>query len=366
MQCTAMIKVLEQLGHETIVIDYVHESARKYWAIWKSPFKAMCEQYRIAQGSRVHRYTSAVKKGINAVYDDRFYFERLKKKNSFARYSDTYWKISERYESSEELKKNPPGCDGYITGSDQVWNARATQGKLDDGYLLNFDTSEKKRLSYAASIGFDPDIAYINDILEKTKYFDGVSVREKSVWEKFDYIKPGYAELVLDPTLLHVCDAWQKIEQPGKIKNKTFALVYRLSNNPEFNKLVVYLKKHRNVAVVDVSPPELKIPGCDLYHSSCSPSQFLWYVHNCELFTTDSFHGTVFAIIYHREFYSLLRKGMESRVNDLLNECGLSGQLIRYIEQIPTKTINIDFRKCDEYLLVQRKKSIDYLRKCGL
>lgn len=365
LQCTALIRALKNLNYEAIVIDYQHESARKYWVLWKSPLRAMKERYVTYEGGSFRRLLSIAKCGAETLCQNKYYLNRVRKDKAFRKFISANWKVSRCYYSSEELRKDPPGYDAYITGSDQVWNPQATQGKLDDGYLLNFDTKDKERIAYAASIGFTPDDSFIKGLIEKTSHFDDVSVREKSVWMQMQRIRPGYAKLVLDPTLLLTAESWSEYEEKVKFIQQKYALVYRLSNNPEFNLVVKHLKKVRKLTVIDLSPPEVKIPGCDQYASFCSPGEFLWYVHNCELIISDSFHATVFSIIYKKEFYSLLRSGMESRVKDLLDVCKLETQLIKKANQIPVKKQSCFFQECDAYLEQKREVSYSFLKKIG-
>lgn len=361
LQCTALIRALNRLGQEAIVIDYYHSSARHYWSVWKSLTHVMKEQYVAYHGNMVRRLLSTLKCGMKTLVDNRHYFDRLRKAKAFHRFISANWKMTRRYLSVDELQADPPGCDGYITGSDQVWNSQATKGKLDDGYLLNFDTENKKRMSYAASIGFTPDDLFIEELFTKTQHFDAVSVREKSVWNHIEKLYPGYSTLVLDPTLLHKSDVWSEYEEKIEDVKQPYALVYRLSNIAEFDLVVERIKRARKLNVIDISPPEVKIPGCDSYINFCSPGEFLWAVHHCELFVTDSFHGTVFSIVYKKEFYSLLRRGMESRVKDLLDVCKLESQMIEKSEQIPKVRGMCSFQECDRYLEESRKASYDFL-----
>lgn len=361
LQCTALIRALNSLGQEAVVIDYYHESARQYWAVWKSPVQAMKTQYFAYNGNWLRRMLSTVKCGAKTLGENRHYFDRARKDKAFHYFISANWQMSKRYFSIDELQADPPGCEGYITGSDQVWNSQATKGKLDDGYLLNFDTADKKRMSYGASIGFTPDDSFIEELIEKTQHFDAVSVREKSVWNHIEKLCPGYSTLVLDPTLLHKSDFWKEYEEKIEGVKQPYALLYRLSHNKEFDLVVNRIKRERKLKIIDISPPEVKILGCDNYENFCSPGAFLWAVHHCTLFVTDSFHGTVFSIIYKKEFYSLLRSGMESRVKDLLDVCKLYSRLIEKAEQIPKAQMECSFQECDKYLEESRKTSYAFL-----
>ena len=102
----------------------------------------------------------------------------------------------------------------------------------------------------------------------------------------------------------------------------------------------------------------------------CSPFEVLAYFRNAEEVITDTFHGSIFSVITHRPFTTLIRKsvgnsyGNEEKLSDLLKRLGLANRMTTKIED--TENINektIDYAKVDELLKAHREVAKEYLRK---
>lgn len=73
----------------------------------------------------------------------------------FKEFKDKYIESSSRIYSYQDLLNNPPKADGYIAGSDQIWNFP------DPVFLLNWVDDKISRFSYAASFGSPSVSAYL-------------------------------------------------------------------------------------------------------------------------------------------------------------------------------------------------------------
>ena len=101
----------------------------------------------------------------------------------------------------------------------------------------------------------------------------------------------------------------------------------------------------------------------------CSPFEVLAYFRNAEEVITDTFHGSIFSVITHRPFTTLIRKsvgnsyGNEEKLSDLLNRLGLTERMTIKVED--TERINqqpIDYEKVDNVLQKQREIAKKYLQ----
>ena len=90
------------------------------------------------------------------------------------------------------------------------------------------------------------------------------------------------------------------------------------------------------------------------------PSEFLTYIKNSEFVLTNSFHGTVFSILYKKNFYSIYSR--DSRKDNLLNMLNLNSRHIYSLENINLSD-DIDYNKVYLELNKCRKNSIDFLKK---
>jgi len=252
---------------------------------------------------------------------------------------------------SKNIKKD---YDYFIVGSDQVW--KPTRNRLSDIDLLTFANNSQK-ISYAASFGISNiDEIYQEKLKRELPNFKAISVREnegKTIIEKSAGIKN--IEVLLDPTMLLDKSEWRKVSTNTKINHKKYAVCYflgdvNISDITEFceqNKLGVMFFNKKN--------------------EDFGPSEFLSSIDNAEIVFTDSFHGSVFSILFEKEFYVLerkekdLRNDMISRINTLLNTFNLENRKINKI--INLKRFKCDYASVNYILENERKKSKEFLEK---
>lgn len=247
--------------------------------------------------------------------------------------------------------------DYFIVGSDQVWNPYYdfVAGKCD---FLEFAKSNQK-VSYAASFGVSeiPDDRK-KEYAEWLKSFKAISVREMAGAKIVKDLADREATVVLDPTLLLDENEWKHIEKKSEAcpKNK-YVFVYALGEKSDrFKKKIVQLS--REFEIFDVCMVQKN--GREL---SVGPSEFLYLIRNAEMILTDSFHATVFSIIYHKKFVTFNRTGlnMNSRIASLAELIDARSQLNESGDW--DCEIEIDYRKVDTILEEERRKSIDFLSK---
>ncbi|MDE5987545.1 MAG: polysaccharide pyruvyl transferase family protein, partial [Prevotella sp.] len=81
-----------------------------------------------------------------------------------------------------------------------------------------------------------------------------------------------------------------------------------------------------------------------------------------DIFITDSFHGCVFAILFHKDFYIMENSiGGNSRIKSLLEILGLEHRLVNSAKSNSTQIIN--WHDVNEKLSKYRCQSMEYLRK---
>lgn len=79
---------------------------------------------------------------------------------------------------------------------------------------------------------------------------------------------------------------------------------------------------------------------------------------------TDSFHGTVFSIIFNKPFISIVNKERgASRFNSFLSQLNLTSRMVSDIGDINDNLINskIDYNNINNKIIELRGKSLDYL-----
>lgn len=261
----------------------------------------------------------------------------------------------------QQLTEADLGLDAYIVGSDQVWNSEHIDG-FDPAYFLDFVSPGKPKISYAASIGRDYLLPVYHDrIRDSLKSFTSISVREKSAVKPVKELADRQVDVVLDPTLLLPREDYELIKTVPAIKGK-YIFVYMMEHNPDVIAFANKVSIATGLPIVQRRPGKLfknEISSC--YTSA--PGDFLGLIENAEYVITNSFHGTVFSIIYETPFVSMLHSNTGSRTVDLLNSLELESHLINNKEDFKDfEQFNIgDVEKLRKRILDLREYSLAFL-----
>ena len=222
-------------------------------------------------------------------------------------------------------QKNWNNYDLAIVGSDQVWHKWRDNDKELPYYYLEF-LPESKRASYAASFGFDEfpkeDREQHVEGLRGMKY---ISCRETSGCNLVKKVTGQRVPHVLDPTLLLNAQDWRKLSSDSNHYSKSqkkYAFIYFLGElTPEYEseiKRILNTKGLEAINFLDFMNSEI---------SNCGPKEFISLIDNSDIVLTDSFHATVFSILFDKPFEVFRRKGkgmekMFSRIEELLVNTG--------------------------------------------
>ena len=274
---------------------------------------------------------------------------------------EMYDNITILYGSNEELKEIPPKADVYCTGSDQIWG-KNVNGKVDKAYFLDFVPKGSKCISYAASIGLDKVSEEFEDQLQELlKKYQTVTVREESALKILE--KNGIkSTLVLDPTLLLTTADWEKIVSKKKNKQK-YILIYQLHANKKFEKYVKELSKKLRLPLIRITPSINQISRCGKFVYLPTPQEFLGYFKNASYVVTDSFHGTVFSLIFNTRFIDINPGDTSTRIKNILRLVNLEERLLEDYNDFSLINTDINWTNVNKILKEEREKSIKILEQ---
>lgn len=284
------------------------------------------------------------------------------------KFVERYLPITKTYYSYNELLRNPPKADIYLTGSDQVWNTIHNHG-VDKSFYLGYAPKGSYKVAYAASIGMDNIPQQYQRITKQLlSQYKHISVREASNVDLLRSIGIE-GELVLDPTLLLTLEDWNKISK-SYVSPKPYILVYSVETEEigkEVSKVALSIadKIGMDVYCITYSGREGAIPDCDKYITYATPDMFLSYMQGAAFVIASSFHATAFAINFHKPFITVTPGRFSSRINSLLNITGLQSRKINdskdeYMHLIDE---NIDYKTVENKLMPLREKSYEFIKK---
>lgn len=222
-----------------------------------------------------------------------------------------------------DLASESDSYDFFVTGSDQVWNPAFAD--LHNTFL-SF-TSYERRLSYAASIA-----APVIPSEKREIFLDGfnnmahISVREADGARLIKELTGREAQVHVDPTLLLTADDWEKLEEKPQwlSRDQDYIVTYFLGKRPD--DVLSSLSQKYNLPVINILDEKV------FEHYTVSPEEWLYLIHHAKLMYTDSFHGTVFSILFRTPFVvcnrigSKVTEGMTSRIDTLLDLTGIESR----------------------------------------
>ena len=216
-----------------------------------------------------------------------------------------------------------------ITGSDQVWNPQFQRATRID--FLQFAPLEK-RVSYAASIGVSSIPK--DRVFQFSKYVSGmndISVREETGKRLVESYSDKKVVVVCDPTLLLTQEEWISVAiKPNVVFPQKYILVYFLGeiSLAQKNIIEVYARKTGKEIIYLNSVKDEK-----LY--TIGPDEFVYMFSHADAIFTDSYHGCIFSILFHKNFWVFKRDKFDiySRIQDLLACYGLQNREVSEMEQ---------------------------------
>lgn len=274
-------------------------------------------------------------------------------------------KIGEGY-NRNNIEDTNELYDCFITGSDQVWSPFCTGGDLT--YFLDFVKDSKKRNSYAACVGIASDTFLMSkEVVSNLKRFNHISVREEIAQRKLSSILSDKhkesIDLNLDPTLLLSNEKWNKVT--ANITEENYIFVYSLSMPNEVVEFANKLAKSKHKKVIYCTLDNLFAMRNKNNTVNPSPEEFLGYIKNADYVVTNSFHGTVFSIIFKKVFYVIKNMNPNhdnSRLTNILSLLGLESQFVdRFFS--PDNIENLDYLSVENKLECLRKLSKAYINK---
>ena len=275
------------------------------------------------------------------------------------------------YKGYKNLVKGAENYFAVIVGSDQLWTPAGIKSKF---YNLIFVPDHIKKVSFATSFGVGAIPASQKKMTEQyLNRIDYISVREIRGAEIVKELTGREVTIALDPTLLYTGNEWKAFFPEKRVIEYPYIFAYFLGSNEEHRDAVEQLKKDTGLKVVTIPFMDMFVErdltfGDELLFN-VGPIEFLNIIRGAEYICTDSFHGTVFSILNHKQFITFNRTNnndkqtRNSRIDSLFSLLGLENR--RYKEGFKLRDAmvqSIDFDTVDQKLIKLRKETFDFLK----
>lgn len=278
----------------------------------------------------------------------------------FLQFKTQYLKIDRNYSRLKELNER---YDVFLCGSDQIWSANL---KIEPYYYLSF--TDKKKIAYAPSTGTGASTQiYRQSVKPLLERFDALSVREESGAKMLSGFIDKKITTVLDPTLLLTKATWKKlllpITDPGN-----YLLCYFLTPNQWYlDYAKEYARKHQMRIRIFATHKAYHEYGGDCIYGG--PQEFLSYINQAGHIFTDSYHASIFSILFEKRFVTFKRfedgksGDQNARIADLFRKIGLTSYFVGRNDLGTVETLPyIDYPNLQRRLSALRNESISFLK----
>ncbi len=350
LQAYAMQTYLEKQGIETHIINYRPKQIDNVYKIYKIkrtkflPVKVIRKVKKIAVTNLKYKW-------------------KIEKYNNFEDFINNTLNTTEEYKTLKQIQNAYLDYDILIAGSDQIWNTDLTKS-FQPAYFLQFGKKEAIRISYAASLGRDElDEKYVLFYRRYLKNFDYITVREKSMIPIIQDLTEKEVIQVVDPTLLLEKKDYDKLKIDSKYKGQKYIYAHFIGKEEKVVEMADYVSKIKGIPVLhNLANPTFE-NELD-YHYGEKIGQIIDMVQNAQMIISNSFHLTILAIMYGKQFITIPHKKRPERMKNLLESLGLEDHLIEDVRIMPDlKDLKIDYKKVKEKLIKDKEKSVKFLEK---
>lgn len=346
LQTLATQKALEKVGCQVEVIDYYQERYTSFGLLKRLKYKN-----RHLEKNPILLF--AARMIISISY--------LKKKIIFDRFLKKYINLtSKTYRKEAELKEKLPQADAYCTGSDQVWNSYWNEG-IDKPLYLDFIPESCYKFSYASSFGnsklSQDEAVFIRPFLEQYKH---ITVRENTGVEILRNMGFRDAEQMIDPTLLFEGQEWAEYTSDKFLKKK-YVVTYNLHHDLKIDQYASKVAKEKGLKVYNISYNLHDIIRKGTLKWCPSIEEYLGLIRDAEFVVTDSFHATVFSILFKKKFMVIYPEKANSRLRSILELLEIQDRGSENMPEIEQIMSEIDYNRVDMKLKEERCRAKQYL-----
>lgn len=344
LQAYALQTTIALFGYRPLILNYVNLKFGKHSILKKEIANVL------------HFVVSAIP-GKKAAYFG-FPFTGFQKK---------YLKETKPFQICQNVSKiaEQEHIDAIVYGSDQIWAPNCFNPIY---FGAGIDGKKIPKISYAASIG-------LREIPQELKEqyqsllgdFAAISVRESDGKALLNQLGIDNISVVLDPTLLLDVQDYKKLERkPHGFSGDDYVFCYFLNKDHTYRDAAEKMARERNLRILGVSAAQ----DDDWMQSvgKIGPREFLYYVHHAMTIVTDSYHGAIFSLLYHKELHIFERFSCEnpinqnSRIEQLqrwfdLKDCIVPGDC----QDLPQ--VDIDYIGFEEKRSAAKSASMNYLEE---
>lgn len=363
LQSLALYDKLLQMGYKVDVIDYKDIPRDLMTKVELTLYIRIPMLFKV---SEIKKKMRELKASRNSEYLNI----QNQRSEAMDKFVHSHFVFSEHCESVLDVKNLIYDYDCVLIGSDQLWGVAEI---IRDYHTLNFVPNYKLKVSYATSFGVEHLPLFVQRRAAKfLKRINALSVREISGARIIKDLVGRNVPVVVDPTLLFSKEEWSEMAGEGRKIENPYIFCFFLGDNPSQREFSIRISKRTKLPIVSMLYLDEYIPSdknfADINLNDASPADFLNLIKNAEYVICDSFHASVFSILFRKKFYTLDRyssfssNSRNTRILSLFSILGVENRHISpsyNIDQV--LNISTDYDEVQKKLEFWRQRSLEYL-----
>ena len=359
LQAYAVQEKIRSMGYEVEVVNFDRRS-----------------DLRVSRLLRRYLNADYIKGKIKVKKDPRLENDNVRinlkiRKDAINCFDKSHYSLSPLIKGYDALRKYGEECSAVVCGSDQIW----LPGSINNPTTtLEFASDGCRRIAFAPSFG-------ISEIPEKLKEryrvflrrFDFLSAREIKGAEIIHELIGKDVPVVLDPTLSVEKKLWDRLADEGRTSiREPYMFCYFLGQTERHRIESRRIADKLGLKLVTLPhfkhyvPADEDLSDYQLYN--VTPCDFVRFIKEAKFVCTDSFHATVFSILYQKKFMTFERfelqdkRSANSRIYSLLGQLELVDHIWSEDTGIDTETEKPDFDFVNKKLAILRQETDSYLK----
>ncbi len=349
MQAYALTQRLQSLGHTVQVINYRNRKIEGSYSIAQKPPKKI--------------------KAI-AIYGAKYAAKVIRKpylitrRRRYEGFFSNYFNLTAPANNYKQLCMSDYGFDVAFAGSDQIWNANIVS-TIDPAFFLKFLDGKTICASYAASLGVEEISEQEKEVYcEFLKHLDYISVREESARQLLSPLTDNTIEVIADPTVLLRAEDYKKLvlSRPYEKEYIYVHVHHYTAKSPELIELAEKVSKQTGLPVIHnfqhYTFSNQAGTTCD-----AGPIETLSALYHAKYVLTQSFHITMFSLIFHKQFVTVKRDRYNTRLENLLGSVNMLGRLVEPGTKPDLDSLPQDYEAVDQFFARERQKAEQFIER---
>lgn len=335
LQAYALQQAIRQLGHENVILSdneilkEFRESRPKAAPVKQA---AALPEDRAARLRRLAADPGRLLRRLLARRDpERYEFPYEGSQKACSAFRETTLQIRQDVKG-DSLAALAGEYDAFVCGSDQIWSV--FDYNFNPYYFLEF--ARGRKIAYAPCLGTDkiPEekAVRIKALLED---FTAISVREDVSARQLSALTGREVRWVADPTLLHDSAFWSEFASGVQKQKKKYLLCYFLENRAWYFEHARRLAKKLGLRLLLIPSRWDHLQHSFVADFAVGPREFVALFRDAEYVLTDSYHGSIFSMIFEKDFQYLQRfaendpNSQNIRIQSLFGRLGLNDRMIQ-------------------------------------